>query len=246
MGKKLVLTSTNQIKTYINMLVYGPAGVGKTYLMSTLPGPLVISAEGGMLTLKAFDIPMFSITSREELNEIHDWLSKSKEADKYESICVDSLSEIAEVLLSEEKAVPTTNGGVRDPRQAYGAMADLMNITVRGFRDLPKHTYFSCKVRKLEDELTGKINYLPSVPGQMFLDSLPYLFDELFILKFGVVNKVKNVRHLQTVGDHQWVAKDRSGKLMPQEAPHLGKIMNKILAPSVQPAGAPAKSTTGD
>ena len=33
------------------MLVYGAAGVGKTSLIRTLPDPVVLSAEGGLLSI---------------------------------------------------------------------------------------------------------------------------------------------------------------------------------------------------
>ena len=190
--------------------------------------------------MRGFDLPLFVIRNRNELNDIHEWLVKSKEPDKYETVCIDSLSEIAEVLLAEEKKV------VNDPRQAYGIMSDLMNEAIRGFRDLPKHTLFTAKTRKLIDDTTQRITYMPSVPGQALLNNLPYFFDEVFLLRFGTVNKVKNVRHIQTVGDHQYICKDRSGKLNREEPPHTGNIINKILDIPVKPAGAPAKPSTGE
>ena len=57
-------------------------------------------------------------------------------------------SEIAEVVLSEERA------RTKDPRQAYGAMADQMQQLIRMFRDLPnKHVVMTSKLEKTQDEI---------------------------------------------------------------------------------------------
>lgn len=225
---RIKITTTDKIESYINCLVYGEAGVGKTYMCKTAPSPLILSAEGGMLTLKNHSVPVVEITDRSSLNDVYAWLQTSKEASKYKTICIDSLSEIAEVLLSEEKQE------VKDPRQAYGVMSDLMTETIRGFRDLPLNSYFTAKTRKIVDELTGRISYMPSVPGQALLNSLPYFFDEVFVLQFGLTPKTKDkskrtkFRFLKTTGDSQYIAKDRSGNLLEKEKPDLTYIFNKI------------------
>ena len=160
MAKKLNLTTTMNIPQFINVLCYAESGVGKTYMCKTAPKPLIISAEGGLLSLADEDLPVFDINNRNDLNDAYDWLSMSKEAkDSYETICIDSLSEIAEVLLAEEML------NHKDPRKAYGIMAELMAITIRGYRDLPFHTYFTAKVKKIVDEASGATSFMPSVPG---------------------------------------------------------------------------------
>ena len=45
------LTNTNIIPQYVNLLVYGEAGSGKTTLCGTASDTLIISAEGGLLAL---------------------------------------------------------------------------------------------------------------------------------------------------------------------------------------------------
>ena len=224
---RIKITSTDKIETNINLLVYGESGAGKTYLCGTAPSPLILSVEGGLLTLKNRKLPVVEIDNRNTLNDVYTWLLKSKEADKYETICLDSLSEIAEVLLAEEKPEH------KDARQAYGVMADLMTDTIRGFRDLPKNVYFTAKTKKVVEEATGRISYMPSVPGQALLNSLPYFFDEVFVIDHGLTKKEPNkprtkYRFLKTVGDTKYIAKDRSGKLGPQEKPDLTYIFNKI------------------
>ena len=220
------LTTTDQIQTYVNALVYGESGVGKTTLCGTAPNPLIISVEGGLLALAGKSLPVFEVDTRNDLNEVHEWLKLSDEAKNFDTICIDSLSEVAEVLLSEEKI------DTKDARQAYGAMADMMAITVRGFRDFKKHVVFTAKNKKIVEESTGAISYMPSVPGQQFLHGLPYFFDEVFYMDFGKLPDGTKYRFLNTAGDRQYIAKDRSGLLLPKEKPDLSYIFNKITQPT--------------
>jgi len=220
----LKLTSTAQIVQYVNILCYGESGTGKTMLCSTANKPLILSAEGGLLSLADFDLPVYEISGRAQLNEVYEWLTKSKEAkDNYDTICIDSISEIAELLLAEEKV------NSKDIRQAYGMMAELMTITIRGFRDLHFHTYFTAKQKKVVDETTGAITFMPSVPGQILLNSLSYLFDEVLRLEIGRTKSKETYRYLDTVGDRRYIAKDRSGRLSPQEEPNLKNLIHKIV-----------------
>ncbi len=51
----------------VKVLVYGAAGVGKTALIATLPSPIVLSAEGGLLSLQEIDMPYVEISSIDTL-----------------------------------------------------------------------------------------------------------------------------------------------------------------------------------
>ena len=220
--------STKQVIHHVNCMVYGESGIGKTTLCATAPNPLIISIESGLLTLAEVDVPVIEIDTFAELDEVHTWLQKSKEADKYDTICLDSLSETAELILTEEMQRN------KDGRAAYGVMAETMTYSIRGFRDLPKHTLFTAKVRKIVDDSSGVIRFYPSVPGQQLLNNLPYFFDEVFRMDFGKTKTkpVQQYRYIDTVGNRQFICKDRSGKLSAQEKPDLTHIFNKILKPT--------------
>lgn len=215
--------STKDVIHFVNLMIYGDAGIGKTVLCSTAPAPIIISAEGGLLSLADKDLPVIEVECVKDVNQVYDWLTKSKEADQYQTVCVDSISELAEKLLNEELAQN------RDGRAAYGVMASLMMLTLRGFRDLSKHTYFTAKMKEITEEATGVTTFRPSLPGQVLPANVPYLFDELFY--YDIVRiKGKRIRALQTENNRKFVAKDRSGKLDTLEKPDLTHIFNKILS----------------
>lgn len=206
----------------VKLLVYGQAGAGKTTLIPSLPTPVVLSAEGGLLSIADADVPFIEISTMAELWEAWEWLTKSKEASQFESVALDSISEIAEVVLSAEKK------SSKDPRQAYGAMQEQMADIIRAFRDVPgKHVYMSAKLEKNQDEM-GRMLYSPSMPGNKTGQSLPYFFDEVLALRVEKNAEGETQRALMCDSDGLWVAKDRSGKLEMWEAPDLGAIIRKI------------------
>jgi phage nucleotide-binding protein len=217
------LKSTGELSASgVKMLVYGQAGAGKTSLIKTLPQPLVLSAEGGLLSIQDADLPFLEITSMDDLKEAYSWIVESHEAKDYKSIALDSISEIAEVVLNHEKKI------AKDPRQAYGAMQEQMADIIRAFRDLPnKHVYFSAKLEKTQDEM-GRVTYAPSMPGNKSGQSLPYFFDEVLALRIEKDADGNTQRALMCDSDGLWLAKDRSGKLGAWEAPDLGDVILKI------------------
>ena len=208
----------------VKLLVYGQAGAGKTSLIPTLPNPIVLSAEGGLLSIQDAELPYLEITTMAELQEAYKWLAESAEAAQFESVAIDSISEIAEVCLNYEKKVN------KDPRAAYGAMQEQMADIIRAFRDLPaKHVLMTAKLEKTQDEM-GRILYAPSMPGNKTGQSLPYFFDEVLALRVEKDAEGATQRALMCDSDGLWLAKDRSGKLDAWEAPDLTVIINKIGA----------------
>ena len=205
----------------VKLCVYGQAGSGKTSLIRTLPTPIVLSAEGGLLSLQDDELPYIEITSMDDLKEAYAWMS-TPEGMQFESVALDSISEIAEVVLNFEKKI------AKDPRQAYGAMQEQMADIIRSFRDLPgRHVYMSAKLEKTQDEM-GRVLYAPSAPGNKTGQSLPYFFDEVLALRVERDADGKPQRALMCDSDGLWQAKDRSGKLDAWEAPDLGAIIAKI------------------
>ncbi len=237
------ITSANQATQFhgVKVLVYGPPGMGKTVLTATAPNPLMISAESGLLSLRkdnlerlfgagradiCYDVPVIQINNVTDLTNVYNWLASDQASLVYQTICLDSISEIAEVVLNNAKKQ------VKDPRQAYGELITQMENLIRLFRDLPgRHVYMAAKMEPQKDETTGIVKYMPSMPGTKLGPKLPYFFDE--VLRFGTAKDPQTqqeYRFLQTYPDMQYEGKDRSGALDAVEYPHLGNIFSKIMA----------------
>ncbi|RKX64881.1 MAG: AAA family ATPase [Tenericutes bacterium] len=222
------ITNTKVTSGKVKALVYGRPGIGKTMLASTAPKPLIISAEAGLLSLADHDIPVAEISSMADLTDIYNYVKDDPDAQEFETIVLDSISEIAEVILSANKK---TN---KDPRAAYGQTNDEVASLIRGFRDLKNfHVYFVAKEGKVVDDATGLTSYFPSMPGKTLTQSIGYFFDEVLVMRLGKTESGASYRYLQTAPDLQYEAKDRSGKLNMITKPDLGVVFKKILRKKV-------------
>jgi hypothetical protein len=224
----------------VKILTYSDAGVGKTVLVATLPRPVLISAESGLLSLRkenverifgptglpfSDNILTIQVTTLEQLREAYQWVVHPDSQQYFDSVALDSLSEMAEKILAHFKPLN------KDPRKAYGEMQDEVMDLIKKFRDIKgKHVYMSAKMGKDKDELTGQLLWGPSMPGQKLGPQLPYLFDEVFRYQIVTGQDGAKTRMLQTQPGLNDSAKDRSGVLNEFEFPHLGYIINKIKA----------------
>jgi hypothetical protein len=224
MALQFSTTDQASAKAGVKVLVYGDSGMGKTMLCATAPAPIIISAESGLLSLRKYSIPVIEIKTIDQLTEAYNWALQSAEARQFGTFCIDSISEIGEVVLTNAKRQ------VKDPRQAYGELIEKMTMTIRAFRDLPgKHVYMAAKMEPMKDELTGVVRYGPSMPGSKLGPQLPYYFDEVFRLGMNKSPQGESYRFLQTQPDLQYTAKDRSGSLAAIESPDLNHVFAKIL-----------------
>ena len=230
------LTSTKDAASSgIKALVYGLSGIGKTALAATtgdLANTVIASAENGLLSLREYDIDVQVIDTIDDLYSLWDWLTTDPAGLSKKWLIVDSISEIAEVILINQKKV-TVNGKLVDPRQAYGAMQDQMIALIRAFRDLPLNVVMIAKCEKAQDENGRMLNY-PSTPGNKLGQQLPYLFDEVWAMRIQKDASGIDHRVIQTQPCFNWTAKDRSGALDDLEKPNLAEILAKITNTQTQ------------
>lgn len=231
------LGKTNGIK----VLVYGPAGAGKTMLCASAPNPIIISAENGMLSLRRPNlirvygeeraklipetIPVIQVRTGLEFLKALEWCKHNAKKQGFETVCVDSASEIAESMLATAKSAKT------DGRQAYGEVADIVAERVRYARDQLDglNVVIVTKMESIKDGVSGGMYWGPSFPGQKLGPASAYWLDETFYLGIGEDADTKeNYRYLQTGRNQQYDGKDRSGALDFWEAADLSNIFAKI------------------
>jgi len=209
----------------IKALVYGGAGSGKTTLCGSAPSPIIISAEAGLLSLRNMSHPVLTVNNAAELDEAFEWCRTDAVKNGVETVCLDSISEIVEQILKDEKSK------TKDPRAAYGEMANKAITIAKKFRDLPGlHVLITAKQATVTDPVTGVAKAAPTAPGQQVGPALPYLFDLVMHAATEKDPEGKTYHYLRTHAAFNAEAKDRSGALDEMEYPDFSNIITKVLA----------------
>lgn len=209
-------------------LIYGEAGAGKTTLIATLEAPLVLSTEAGLLSLRDLDIDYLEIKSFEELELAYNFIATDENAKAYKTIVLDSVSEMAEVVLAHEKE---SQRNTKDGFKVWGALEEKMRDILKKFRDLSGfYIVFIAKMDREKDK-EGRLLYAPWMPGNALKNALPYFFDHMFRLHAEKNPEGEVVRTLQTEADGVSLAKCRQGlykRVDFWEPADLGLIFSKL------------------
>ncbi len=221
----------------VKMLIYGQSGAGKTMLATTLPKPIFIDAESGTLSLAkdnlekvfgkensdvSYDMACITVNTLEDVAEVYQWCIDPANSSHYDSIVIDSLSEIAEVAFNDAKKK------FKDGRVFWNEYKANVESIIRDFRDIKnKHVCMISKMDFVKDEVSGITRLAPKMPSASLSNALDYFFDEVYRLAIGTDTEGKTVRFLQTSVDIQHHAKSRGG-LDPVEIPNLSHVIRKL------------------
>lgn len=227
------LTQMNGVK----IVVFGQPKIGKTTLIGTCPRPFIISAERGLLSLRnnpeTRNIMGVEIRSLAQFQEAERWCMESVEARQFDTFCLDSITELMEVCLVEEKQ-KARDEAIKAKKKVdgfapYNELGSEGMRILRRFRDeAHKHVYFIAQQEREKDEFGAVIN-MPSMPGKQLTRSMPYLFDCILQLTRQQAPDGTPYNALKTQPDAHSYAGDRSGKLDYWEQPNITSIINKIL-----------------
>jgi hypothetical protein len=234
----ITTTKSHSASNGVKIILTGASGFGKTRAVSHLIKegfkPLFISAESGTQSLKEFEIPMIDISTNDKgepvpmekrfsrLGEVFKFLKEGQH--KFDTIYIDSLTEINKCLIAELKAKPE----YQDPKNTlklYGENAEIMLKLARAFRDLPLNVVLVC-LQSVEKDEIGKRYITADLVGKV-ADHLPPLYDIILNLQI-VEQEGKKIQRFQCQAGDNIVAKDRTGQLNFYEEYDLGKLFKKV------------------
>ena len=243
-GLKITKVEAQKVP-YINMLIYGESGVGKTTFAGSadavpdLRPILFVDIEGGTFSLQnlGYDVDVVRVSSWNEMQELYNALHEGNH--KYQTVVLDSLTEIQKFNMYQVMADLVANKPEADPdipgMREWGKNIEQIRRFVRAFRDLPMHTIFTALQKEEKDDRTGVRWTKPSLSGKLasevaaFLDIVVYYYQkEVHDDEGNLVNK----RFLLTQKTAQQVAKDRSGRLpIVIEDPNMKAIFELMYPP---------------
>jgi hypothetical protein len=218
----------------MNCLVIGPAGIGKTSLLRTIPASekvCVISAESGLLCVRDLvrngTVEGWEVGSFADMTEAYMLLAQNAEVKgRYRWVFIDSLTEISARCVESMKAKYPQRS---DSFAMWGEYNDLMTGLIKGFRDLRDYNVVFTSLEQVEKDDLNRRYVAPQVSGASLKDRLVSFFDEVFYYTFVKGADGADVRALLTQPYDRYPAKDRSGKLTLAETPDLGAIKKKIF-----------------
>lgn len=212
-------------KLGVKCLVHGPPGSGKTPISKTAPNPIMCVVEPGMLTMRtATNIPAWDAYTPERIEDFFEWLFESNEARAFDTVVIDSLSQLCEIFLTQELKRN------KDGRRAYGELSRRVMDLVNKLYYLPeKHTYLITK-QATEDE-NGVSIKKPYFPGKDLNVKIPHLFDEiLHAEKAQIPGQPGLTPVFRTKPTFGILARDRSERLNEFEPTNLTTIFNKCMS----------------
>ena len=213
-------------------LVLGPAGIGKTSLLRTIPEGekvLVLSAESGLLSLRDLvhsrQVEGFEIGSFAEMKEAYQYCI-SPEGKNFGWIFIDSLTEISSRCV---EAMQSKYPSKSDSFPMWGEYNQLMTAIIKGFRDLQTHSVVFTGLVSVDKDESNRRFIGPSISGSSLKERLTSYFDEVLLMESRTTEDGTEYRCFLTQPIERSCAKDRSGKLSPIEQPNLAAIKTKIL-----------------
>lgn len=208
----------------VKALAYGGPGTGKTPMINTAPRPVLCVVEPGMLSMRTSNVPAWEAYDVPRINEFFKWLFTSNEARNYDTVGVDSISQMAEIILTEELKRN------KDGRKAYGEMSRAVMEIVNVLYYLPqKHVYLIGKQSTVDEG--GIMRKKPYFPGQDLNVKIPHMYDEILHIGMSqVAGMPKPVVAIRTAETFDIMARDRSGRLNELEPPDLSALFAKAMS----------------
>lgn len=198
-------------------VIYGPPGSAKTPIVNTAPRPVLLATEPGLLSMRNSNVPTWIAPNKAKIDEFFKWFENSAEAKKFDTLAIDSSSQICNIALNESKA--------KHGLAQYGEMADYVYPYLSRLYYMPeKHMYIIAK-----EELTSDGKRRPSFPGKYLPTEVPHLYDCVLRLARCNIPGIGEQLAFQCNGSIDVVARNRTGTLADYEPPDFGELVKKAM-----------------
>lgn len=221
----LKVQPVQQRSPFLNILVYGESGTGKTRFAGSadavpkLRPVLFVDIEGGTETLRNSypKVEQVRVSTWKQMQQVYDELLKGKHG--YQTVVLDSLTEIQkfnmyDIMANLVRTRPDLDPDVPGMRE-WGKNLEQIRKFVRAFRDLPMNSVFTALEKSDKDTKTGMVTKMPSLSGKLasevagFLDVVLYYY----VKQIGQGEDSEMQRLMLTKKTQNVIAKDRTDQL---------------------------------
>lgn len=196
-----------EIKTFaptshkIKALIYGDSWSWKTSFGATAPNVIFASAEAGLLSVWNRKVDYVEIKTINDLRELYNFLKKW--GHKYETVVIDSITEINDIIKMELEA----KRGRALQLQDWQEVAKQIEAILRNFRGLDMHVIMIAQEQVERDE-QKIVKYTPSLNWKT-ATKIAYFMDIVWHIEITPTGE-----HLiSTEPSPKYLTKDRTGRL---------------------------------
>lgn len=219
----------------LKVMVYGEPGVGKTVFAAGAPTPLLIDVEGGSLSLRNHpDLATVEVMRYVNVRQLELFAAAASSSDspfdKYETIIIDTFSELQKRDLDDIVRADMRKNPAREPFPIgpdYNKNTEHLRQIAAAFRDLDKHLIILCHAKEEKDERTGTILTRPNLTPKLS-SGMAGIFDIVGRMSATGEGDTR-MRHLQVHPTPAVLAKTRIGGLPPViENPTFNSLLEHI------------------
>jgi hypothetical protein len=187
------ITSVEELPSYLTLMIWGRAGVGKTTLACTAPGKKLIvnfdpdgpSSVAFRDDVKVLDLSTKGINITSEF-KLADPFGLSRVLESFDTVIVDSLTSVQELAIRMGVSL-INNATLENPtQQGYGIRGVLVFELVRNMltlcRKIGKHLIFICHEGAPRTNTTGGVNSIPISLGGQLPTNVSIKLSEIWIL----------------------------------------------------------------
>lgn len=217
-------------KNFAAVIEYGESGGGKTTLLRTCPGPVLLYMfdPGGEKVLRSSKDPKHMTIenggilvvnlSQLDVKDPKTWVALEQKHQEFKrkglyqhlgTVAIDSLTTASAALMATILKRNGREGGTPQIQDYMVHMSTLKDF-MRDLIDQPCHTIFLAHVDTEKDEPTGRVLAGPYIIGKQAKIDIPLLVDELWVAqtKQGAISTTYSIL---TQNDGLWKARTRMG-----------------------------------